>query len=164
MLFDIARGLRVTVKAGRVLLVIMGLMAFAPYHAGAQAPSAVTAATDSAAVPTVRAYFAAYNAHDVGGVLRLLHPDFVWLSLAGDSVTVEARGLTAIRSQLEGYFRRLPSARSEMETATALGPWVSVRERARWTNASGPRSQAAMSVYEVRDGLLRRVWYYPEVR
>lgn len=145
-------------------LLLVGFLAFVPYHAGAQSPSALTAATDSAAVSIVRAYFAAYNAHDVEGVLRLLHPDFVWLSLAGDSVAVEARGRTAIRSQLDGYFRRLPSARSDMEAVTALGPWVSVRERARWTNASGPRSQAAMSVYEVRDGLLRRVWYYPEVR
>jgi len=51
-----------------------------------------------------------------------------------------------------------------METASVLGPWVSVRERARWSTSTGMRSQASMSVYEVREGVLRRVWYYPEVR
>jgi hypothetical protein len=32
-----------------------------------------------------------------------------------------------------------------------------------WTGKSGRRSQAALGVYEVRDGLVKRVWYYPAV-
>ena len=122
------------------------------------------AAADSASSGVVRAYFAAYNRHDIDAVAQLLTPDFVWLSLAGDSVTVEVRGSDAVRTGLVDYFRRLPSATSDLEVISALGPWVSVRERARWVGANGPRSQAALSVYEVRAGLLRRVWYYPEVR
>jgi hypothetical protein len=69
-----------------------------------------------------------------------------------------------VRTQLTAYFRQLPSARSAIETITALGPWVSVRERASWSSASGPRSQAALSIYEVRSGVIHRVWYYPAVR
>ncbi len=122
------------------------------------------AAADSASLSVVRRYFAAYNEHDIDAVVRLVTPDFVWLSLAGDSITVEVRGADAVRSGLVDYFRRLPTARSEIEAITALGPWVSVRERARWVGKTGPRSQAALSVYEVRGDLLRRVWYYPEVR
>ncbi|MDZ4863788.1 MAG: nuclear transport factor 2 family protein [Gemmatimonadota bacterium] len=126
------------------------------------APAA--AAADSASLIVVRSYFAAYNSHDVDAVLRHIAPEFVWLNLAGDSITVELRGADAVRSGLIDYFRRLPTARSDIEAISALGPWVSVRERARWAGANGPRSQAALSVYEVRGGLLRRVWYYPEVR
>ena len=130
----------------------------------AQEPAPAPAAADSASLSVVRSYFAAYNAHDIDAVLRHIAPDFVWLNLAGDSITVELRGADAVRSGLVDYFRRLPTARSDIEAITALGPWVSVRERARWMGASGPRSQAALSVYEVRGGLLRRVWYYAEVR
>jgi hypothetical protein len=112
----------------------------------------------------VKAYVDAYNAHDVEGVLEHLHPEFVWLNVNGDAVLVEARGKTAIQTMLVGYFKSFPTARSEIESISALGPWVSVRERAHWTGKDGPRSQAALSVYEVRDGLLRRVWYYPSVK
>lgn len=129
----------------------------------AQAPPAAVS-TDSSSLAVVRAYFAIYNTHDIEGTVRLLAPDFRWLSAQGDSVVVEARGIPAIRAGLVDYFRRLPSARSEIEAATALGPWVMVRERVIWVTATGPRSQAAISVYEVRDGLLRSVWYYPAVR
>ena len=122
------------------------------------------AAEEATEEATVRAYVAAYNAHDIDGVVKLLHPEFVWLNVDGEAVAVEARGRDAVRTSLAGYFKSLPSARSEIETLSTLGPWVTVRERAHWQGKDGPRSQAAMSVYEVRDGLLRRVWYYPSVK
>jgi hypothetical protein len=123
------------------------------------------AAEEAAEVATVRAYFAAYNAHDIDGVVKRLHPEFVWLSVDGDKVSEDARGPDAIRTMLTGYFKGLPTTRSEIETISALGPWVSVRERAHWKGKDGgARSQASLSVYEVRDGLLRRVWYYPSVK
>jgi hypothetical protein len=64
--------------------------------AAAQEPVAANT-TAGIAVP---AYVAAYNVHDSDGVVRLLHPDFVWLSLMGDSIAVEARGVPAIRALL----------------------------------------------------------------
>ena len=126
--------------------------------------AATAAAEEATEAATVRAYVAAYNAHDIDGVVKLLHPEFVWLNVDGEAVAVEARGRDAVRTSLAGYFKSLPSARSEIETLSALGPWVTVRERAHWQGKDGPRSQAAMSVYEVHDGLLRRVWYYPSVK
>ncbi|NOT06959.1 MAG: nuclear transport factor 2 family protein [Gemmatimonadales bacterium] len=138
------------------LLLTIGLVCHWPAQALGQ--------SDTAALAVVRAYMEAYNSHDVDGVVRMLSPDFTWLSLSGDSVTVEVRGASAVRASLVQYFRAFPSARSEIEGATVLGPWVTVRERAHWQSAAGPRSQAAISVYEVRGGLLRRVWYYPVVK
>lgn len=122
-------------------------------------------AADAPEMATVRAYVAAYNAHDIDAVVKLLHPEFVWLNVEGDALVVEVRGPEAVRESLAGYFKSLPTARSEIETISALGPWVTVRERAHWkAKDGGARSQAAMSVYEVREGLLRRVWYYPSVQ
>jgi hypothetical protein len=150
-------------SAGR-LVFMAGLLGLPANEVQGQSALPAVAAPDTTALAVVRAYFAAYNAHDVDGVIRLLTSDFTWLSLSGDSLSVEARGANAIRSSLVQYFQDFPSAMSEMESATALGPWVTVRERARWQGTAGPRSQAAISVYEVRAGLLRRVWYFPAVK
>lgn len=131
---------------------------------GARDAQAQAVPRDTNAVAVVRAYVQAYNAHDIDGMMAFLAPDFVWLSIVGDSVAVEARGHAVLRAQMADYFRRLPSARSEFEEITALGPWVSVHERAHWVSGTGPRSQASLSVYEVRGGVLQRVWYYPVVK
>ena len=150
--------------SARRLVFIVGLLGVPANEVHAQSALAAVTAPDTTALAVVRAYFAAYNVHDVDGVIRLLSADFTWLSLSGDTISVEVRGTNAIRSSLVQYFQDFPSAMSEMESATALGPWVTVRERARWQGTAGPRSQAAISVYEVRAGLLRRVWYYPAVK
>lgn len=125
---------------------------------------AQAAATHADPERVVRAFLDAYNRHDVPGLLALSDTEIVWLSVEGDSVRVETRGREALARGLEGYFRRLPSVRSTLERVSALGPWVSAHERAEWTAASGARSQSAVSVYEVRERRIRRVWYYPAVR
>jgi hypothetical protein len=151
-------------SSARRLVLIVGLLSLPANEVHAQSTLAAVAVPDTTALALVRAYFAAYNTHDVDAVIRLLSADFTWLSLSGDSLSVEVRGANGIRSSLVQYFHDFPSSLSEIESATALGPWVTVRERARWQGSAGPRSQAAISVYEVRAGLLRRVWYYPAVK
>jgi len=43
-------------------------------------------------------------------------------------------------------------------------PYVSVTETANWTATDGTKkSQSSMTVYELEDNLIRRVWYYPAV-
>ena len=128
-----------------------------------QAPLA-PAATDTSAIAVVRRFVQAFNDRDIDQMVSMLGPNFVWLNVAGDSVAVEVRGAGPLRGSMEAYFRQLPSARSELEKVSVLGPWVSTIERAHWTSSGGPRSQAAVAIYEVRHGLVQRVWYYPAVR
>ena len=45
----------------------------------AQAPPAAVS-TDSSSLAVVRAYFAIYDTNDIEGTVRLLAPDFRWLS------------------------------------------------------------------------------------
>lgn len=112
----------------------------------------------------VRAQIDAFNRHDVEAMTARVAQAFVWLSVAGDSVTVEARGRAALAEGMRRYFASLPSARSEIEASTVTGPFVAIRERATWTDGSGrERSQVSLGVYVVRDGLIQRVWYYPAV-
>jgi hypothetical protein len=126
------------------------LLAAVAIPALAQSPGAV-----------VEGFIAAHNEHDVAAMLALAHPDIEWLSVEGDGVRVETRGAEALGEAMRGYFEAVPTARSSVEAMIASGSRVSVRERAHWESASGPQSQTALSVYEVIDGAIRRVWYFP---
>ena len=110
----------------------------------------------------VRANLAAFNAKDVDAMTKLVAEDFVWYNVEGDQMSVESRGRDALRKGMESYFKSLPSSRSEMHMLATNGNFVSVRERATWKSKSGEdRSQNALAIYEVVDGLIKRVWYYP---
>jgi len=107
----------------------------------------------------------AFNRHDVAAMAAGVAPDFVWFSVAGEELTVEVRGRVAFAESMRSYFASLPSVRSELEESLISGSLVTIRERASWTDGSGvERSQTAMGVYEVQDGLIQRVWYYPAER
>jgi len=110
----------------------------------------------------VRAQLAAFNAQDVEAMVRQVAQDFVWYTIKGDEMSVEVRGIEALKKGMHSYFMSLPSARSEIHTMSTNGNFVSVRERATWKSKTGEdRSQNALAVYEVVDGRIRRVWYYP---
>lgn len=109
----------------------------------------------------VERYLAAYNNHDVAAMLALAHPDIQWLSIEGHRVRVETEGAEALGKALRDYFDVVPSARSTIDSKMVSGNRVSVRERVHWESAAGPKAQAALSVYEIDDGLVRRVWYFP---
>ena len=77
----------------------------------------------------------------------------------------EGDGREALHTWLAGYFKSLPDVRSEFLSLEQTGPYLAVRERASWTAKDGTRrSQQAHGVYEVRDGLIARAWYFPSVR
>jgi acetyl esterase/lipase len=110
----------------------------------------------------VRAHAAAFNTHDVDAMIRLVADDIVWYNIKGDEMSVEARGSEALKKGMESYFKSLPSTKSEIHTMFTNGNFVSVRERATWKSKTGEdRSQNALAVYEVVDGKIKRVWYYP---
>ena len=111
---------------------------------------------------TVRANLDAFNRQDVEALVATVAEDFVWYNVDGDKLLPETRGREALRKGMQSYFKSLPSARSSAEVLTVNGDFVSIRERATWKNNAGESaSQAAIGVYEVREGLIRRVWYFP---
>ena len=124
---------------------------------------ALTAPRDSSPVAVVRAYVAAFNAKKLDAMMARVSPGMVWLNVAGDSTTLGGRGVDAFQRLLSGYFREVPTARSELLDVRALGPWVTTHERTRWSaqTAGGTGGQSSIVVYEVRAGLVQRVWFYP---
>lgn len=106
----------------------------------------------------------AYNAHDIPAMLALVHPDVQWLSVEGDSVSVQTDGAEALAESLQGYFQSIPSSRSTVESMMEAGRFVTVWERAHWERGGKPASQSSLAVYEIADGRIVRIWYYPAMK
>lgn len=109
----------------------------------------------------VERYMAAYNAHDVEGMLELVDPDVQWLGIDGVELRVDADGAEALAAAMRDYFEAVPTTRSKIESMMVAGSRVSVHERAIWESGGEERSQAALAVYEIAAGRITRVWYFP---
>lgn len=133
--------------------------AFRPFFHGSTNPPATPEAL------VLRAYYEAFNRHDADAVAAFCAEDVKWFSIDGDKVGTDAEHRAQLHAWLRGYFKNLPSVRSEVLSLEQAGAFLTLRERASWENKSGQRvAQDALAVYEVRDGQIRRVWYYPAVR
>ena len=112
----------------------------------------------------VRGHVDAFNRHDAEDLLSWVSPAVEWVNVQGSIMSVEVRGREMLRDYMATYFEAQPTVRSEIEEAVVTGDYVAVRERASWTGPDGEeRSQASLAVYNVRDGLIQRAWYYPVV-
>ena len=116
------------------------------------------------AIAVVRAQVADFNKHDAVALAERVSPDFVYYNVTSDATTVETKGREALREGMTAYFKSFPDVRSEIEGLMQAGPFVSFRERAIWTSATGEKAQSALAIYEVHDGLITRVWYYPATK
>ncbi len=113
----------------------------------------------------LRAYLDAGNRLDADTVAAMCAENFVWYAVEGDKLTPEVQGRAKLHEWLTGYYKNIPSARSEFLSLEQAGPFLTVRERASWDNKEGKRvSQQALGLYEIRDGLIQRVWYYPAAK
>ncbi|MEO0420171.1 MAG: nuclear transport factor 2 family protein [Pseudomonadota bacterium] len=111
------------------------------------------------------AYVDAYNARDLNAILALMHEDVEWLSIEGSETVAFASGKAELAAQMEDYLASPDATFSTVEGSVGNGRFVAVREVAHWTDDKGnSRSQAALAVYEIEGGLVRRVWYYPATR
>jgi hypothetical protein len=135
------------------LLALLLLSPFAAQHAVADAPKSHA--------DFVRTYILAFNERQIDTMLQMVTDDVQWISVTGDKLTVETQGKEQLGESLAAYFKSTPSAKSELEWVQATSARVAALERASWQAKSGPKSQSSLCVYEFRDGLIARVYYYP---
>jgi hypothetical protein len=127
-------------------------------------PGGAAAAEPAAAESLIRRYVDAFNRHDVDATVACVDTAFRWYSVAGDSMRLTMEGRETQRAGLTRYFASFKDVHSDIDGLTVNGAFVSVRERVRWSGANGLRENVALAVYELGDGLIRRVWYFPVVR
>lgn len=118
-------------------------------------PSPTPTPTPPSAKTVALELIEAFNRHEPEAMAALVSDDFelYYVNDAGASERA-LRGPEQLAEEMTQYFAVHPSVRSEV-VETVDGPaYVSFREQ-----IVGGKSSIA--VYEVRDGRVKRVWYYP---
>ena len=134
------------------------------FVAHAADPTPATAEAEAEPIRVVRAYIEAFNAHNIPALAERVSPDFVWFNVTSDRATVEVKGRDSLRKNLGNYFDHTPTVRSEIDGIASAGAYVSFRERATWNTLLGQKSQTSLAIYEVKEGLITRAWYYPSAK
>lgn len=111
-------------------------------------------------VLTVQAFMDAFNERSVSGMLRHVDDNLRWYRIRDDLMVLETYGRDDFRTSMRTYFDSLEEVRTEIESITWNGPFVSLRERVTWASRTGQQSQSALAVYELKSGKIVRAWYY----
>lgn len=111
----------------------------------------------------VAGFVDAYNRRDHRAIEAALAPNAKWYSVAGGEIAVEGADGAAIAAWIRNYLERsCTTCRSELVSIVRSGRFVSTVERAEWTGADGRcLSQSGPAVYEVAEGRIHAVWYFP---
>jgi len=110
---------------------------------------------------TILAQLEAFNAADIESMVANVAPEFAGFAVESDRVDLQLAGRGEFRRSIEDYFASVPEPRAEIDGIVVSGDFVSVREVAYWLTGDGEVAQASLAIYEVREGLIHRVWYYP---
>ncbi|MEP0730280.1 MAG: nuclear transport factor 2 family protein, partial [Parasphingorhabdus sp.] len=111
----------------------------------------------------IEAYTAAFNMQNVSAMATMMHPDIQWITVAAGSSSVTTDGKTKMVAEMGDYFGGSTKVTSTLGGWGINGAFVSAVETASWTSASGAKkAQSSNVVYQIDDGLIRRVWYFPE--
>jgi len=112
----------------------------------------------------VSAHVDAFNEGDVAGMSKMQHPNIEWLNISGSTMTVQASGRAALAKNMQDYFNTSTRVTGTLRDWSLNGDFVSVTETVRWKGADGKaKSQSALTIYQLEENLIRRVWYYPSV-
>ena len=113
----------------------------------------------------VAAYSASWNEKDLNKMAALMHPDIQWMSVKHDTILVEISGKPELVAEMQKWFARANLPAGSLRDWSINGNYVAVTETAAWTDKSGAaQSQSSLTVYELENNLIRRVYYYPSVK
>lgn len=109
----------------------------------------------SSSLGIVRAMLEAFNAHDADALAALVTPDFEYRFVGKNGETEMATaGREDFRDRMAAYFDEFPEVESRLVAAIDGTARVAFRERVEG-------GESSIAVYEIRDGLVHRAWYYP---
>ncbi len=109
-------------------------------------------AASAATLETVSAFNAAFNAHDVDAVMRLMTDDVVFENTRPVPDGERHEGQAAVRAFWESFFQRSPKARFAAEESFAAGDRCVVRWVYNWLRDGVPGHVRGVDVFRVRDG------------
>ena len=109
----------------------------------------------------VYSYIAAFNAREIDEMLEMVTDDVQWLSVEGDSVSLEANGKKALRRSMVEYFKSCTICKSRLAHTFSTSGRVAALEVASFETSKGVQEQRSVSLYEFSNGFIKRVYYFP---
>jgi DNA-binding CsgD family transcriptional regulator len=112
-------------------------------------------------VAVVQGWVAAYNAHDVDALCRLCHPEIDIVPSA--TLVVAWPGSSfhrheGVRAIIGHAFESYPRTRLELRECRKMAPWLFVAMRIVLDDeADPPLAQMGASLYDIENGLVRRI-------
>lgn len=114
--------------------------------------------------PVVLAHVDAFNRQDAKAMAEVEHPDIEWLTAIGSEILVEVSGRESLTKSMEEFFESPTQITGTLRDWSINGNYIAVTETAHWSTSAGEaKSQSALTVYQLEDNLIRRVWYYPSI-
>ena len=123
-------------------------------RSGSSTPAGDTEASEAEAV--VQRQYEAYNRRDLNGFVAT-HDSNVRVYRYPDSLVIEGR--EALRERFGKLFANAPQLHANVDARMAHGNVVIWKETA--TGMPGGKSSTAISVWEIRDGLISRILFIP---
>jgi len=125
--------------------------------------TACTQASTPEGHPVIQAYSNAYNEKDIVSLRALMHPNIEWVAVKGNEIEVHMSGKEPLAAEMEKWFENPDLPTGSHRDWSINGKNVAVTEIAHWTTKDGEKkSQSALTVYELENDLVRRVYYFPE--
>ncbi|WP_395374016.1 nuclear transport factor 2 family protein [Marinicella sp. W31] len=117
--------------------------------------------TSDKKIQVTHQFIKAFNNQNVEQMLVLVSEDITWHYVSGAEVSTETVGKKALAESMRNYFSSCPSCRSKLIRIMATQERISAWEEASWEADSGRKKQTSLSVYEFKDDLIQRVYYFP---
>lgn len=103
----------------------------------------------------------AFNERDIERLSKNVSEDFKWYYLGSDTLMIEVDGRRKFRSAMEGYFAAFSWVESNILNYAVIGNRISFEEEVSYRTQSGEIAKSSsMGIYEVKDGVITRVWYF----
>jgi len=103
----------------------------------------------------------AFNTKDIDGLVENVTDDFKWYFIGPDTLHLEVSGKENFRKSMESYFNSIAEVKSEIAEYAIDNNRISFKEVVRYVTSSGiTQSASAMGIYEMKNGLIYRAWYF----
>ncbi|WP_339767584.1 nuclear transport factor 2 family protein [uncultured Paraglaciecola sp.] len=108
----------------------------------------------------IASFMQAYNAHDINAMLLNMTEDVKWLNVANNQLVAETADKNQLNEAMQAHFKAKPDARSRIKDSIVLGNTIAIVEEAFSLKNGITSSQCAMSIYQLRKGLISSITYY----
>lgn len=140
------------------LSVCLLLISFVPAYSSADDVMPTNANTS---IEVVEQFIVSFNEHNVGKLLSHTTDTVHWFNMSGSKMLIETSSKNELGSAMADYFQTLPDAKATLTQAVSSGNYVSTVEKVTWSHDGELDSQCSIGVYELQQGKINAVWYYP---